>query len=260
MVSRSRAETKRLLKAYAESKDEIAREELVKSYVPLVRSICWRFRRSTEPQEDLFQVGQMGLLKAIEKFDPQIGTSFSTLAIPEVLGAILNYLRDHGTLIKVPRKLRRNKLAVDKASDRLAPTLGRRPTISELAQTCELSPQEIDEVMKLGRTGTPRSLDEQIRPVNGTKSVALADCVGSDDLEFDLLLNRMVLTSALSILPARERTILTLKFHHGLSQRHIADIIHISQMHVSRLERSALKKLRRHLQRSSASNGLEEFA
>ena len=125
MVTASRGEAIRLLKIYRETGDVSAREQLVANYVPLVRSLCRRFRTSREPQEDLVQVGMIGLLNAIEKYDPARGTSFSSLAIPEVMGAILNYLRDHGSLVRVPRDIRRNKLAMDKASDALAPTLGR---------------------------------------------------------------------------------------------------------------------------------------
>ena len=100
-----------LLESYRITGDVGPREQLVANYVPLVRRLCRRFLTSREPQEDLFQTGMLGLLSAIAKFDPDRGTSFSSLAIPEILGAILNYLRDHGSLIKVPRALRRNKLA-----------------------------------------------------------------------------------------------------------------------------------------------------
>lgn len=105
MVSTSATQTLKLLEAYRETADPGAREQLVSNYVPLVRRLCRRFRTSREPQEDLFQIGMIGLLNAIEKFDPERGTSFSSLAIPEVLGAILNYLRDHGSLIKGKRSV-----------------------------------------------------------------------------------------------------------------------------------------------------------
>ena len=130
MVSTLGAKTPSLIESYARTGSTYARGQLVSDYAPLVRSICRRFLSSRESQEDLFQVGVVGLLNAIDKFDLDRGTSFSSLATPEVLGAILNYLRDHGSLLEVPRGLRRNKLAIDRASESLATSLGRWPTVT----------------------------------------------------------------------------------------------------------------------------------
>ena len=134
MRNAATTETHRLLKAYRERRDGLARDKLVVNYSPLVRSLCNRFRRSKESSDDLFQVGVLGLLNAIEKYDPSYGTSFSSLAIPEVLGSILNYLRDHGTSIKLPRGLRSMRRRVDKAAEELALRLGRWSKIAELAE------------------------------------------------------------------------------------------------------------------------------
>ena len=257
-VTRSRAKTLQLLEAYKERGDRLAREQLVANYVPLVRSLCRRFLTSREPQEDLFQIGTIGLLNAIAKFDPNRGTSFSSLAIPEVLGAILNYLRDHGSLIKVPRTLRRNKLAIDKVSETLAPSLGRWPTIEELSHACQLSEHEINEATELGRVADPRSLDEHLDGDDAEGSVTLAEYIGREDDGFDLSLDRLTLATALDTLPVREKKILQLRFYGQLSQRQIADLIDISQMHVSRLERAALQKLRSVLVRSSAARGPQD--
>jgi RNA polymerase sigma-B factor len=252
MVSATGEETLRLLQAYKAVGDVNAREKLVSNYVPLVRRLCRRFRTSREPQEDLFQIGMIGLLNAVEKFDLERGTSFSSLAIPEILGAILNYLRDHGSLIKVPRTLRRNKLTIDKMSETLASSLGRWPTVAEVAAACELSENDVHEATELGRIGDPRSLDENVESDDTDGSVTLSEYVGSEDDGFDLSLDRLTLATALDTLPIREKTILTLRFYKGLSQRQIAERIDISQMHVSRLERSALQKLRLVLERNAA--------
>ena len=252
MVTTSAAETLKLLECYRTTSDVSAREQLVTNYVPLVRRLCRRFRTSREPQEDLFQIGMIGLLNAIEKFDPERGTSFSSLAIPEILGAILNYLRDHGSLIKVPRTLRRNKLTIDKVSESLASSLGRWPNAAELAEACDLTDREIADATELGRIGDPRSLDENVESDDTDGSVTLAEYVGKVDTGFDLSLDRLTLATALDTLPIREKNILTLRFYKGMSQRQIADRIDISQMHVSRLERGALQKLRLVLQKSSA--------
>ena len=252
MVSKSAEETLRLLEAYRERRDVSAREQLVSNYVPLVRRLCRRFRTSRKPQEDLFQIGMIGLLNAIEKFDPERGTSFSSLAIPEILGAILNYLRDHGSLIKVPRTLRRNKLTIDKVAESMASSLGRWPNTAEVAEASDLTEESVFEAIELGRIGDPRSLDESVESDVTDGSVTLSEYVGSIDEEFDLSLDRLTLATALDTLPLREKTILTLRFYKGMSQRQIAERISISQMHVSRLERAALQKLRGVLERRTA--------
>ena len=154
MVSKSAEETLRLLEAYRERRDVSAREQLVSNYVPLVRRLCRRFRTSRKPQEDLFQIGMIGLLNAIEKFDPERGTSFSSLAIPEILGAILNYLRDHGSLIKVPRTLRRNKLTIDKVAESMASSLGRWPNTAEVAEASDLTEESVFELLSLAESET----------------------------------------------------------------------------------------------------------
>ena len=211
MTKSNASETLALLATYRASGDASVRATLVANYEPLVRRLCRKFSSSREPQDDLFQVGMIGLLNSIEKFDPHRGSSFSSLAIPEIMGAILNYLRDHGSLLKIPRGVRCNKLTMDKTSEGIATTLGRWPSTAEIAEACDLTHDEVVEAAVLGRIGDPRSLDT---------------------------------------LPEREKLILQLRYFRALSQRQTADIISISQMHVSRLERAALNKLRLVLQRS----------
>ena len=252
MVSTSGTITVQLLEAYRQTGDAGAKEQLVTNYVPLVRSLCRRFRTSRESQEDLSQVGMIGLLNAIEKFDPNRGTSFSSLAIPEVLGAILNYLRDYGSLIKVPRALRRNKLTLDKVAEAMACSLGRWPSVVELAQECDLSEDEVRDAAEYARMGDPRSLDDRLSFQNADDSLPLSEYVGREDRGFDHSLDRLTLATALDTLPDREKTILKLRFYKELSQRQIAEQIHMSQMRVSRLERAALQKLRSVLSSSSA--------
>ena len=254
MASATADKTLRLLQVYRETNDPRAREQVAASYAPLVRRLCSRFRGSKEPQEDLFQVGMIGLLNAIEKFDPGYGASFSSLAIPVVHGSILNYLRDHGSLIKVPRALRRNKLAVDKASERLTARLGRWPTVAELAQECELSVANVNATMELASTWEPRSLDEGMESDDGDGTVTLSDLLGHEDKEYNMSLGRMTVEAALSTLPVRERTILTLRYYQELPQRQVARRMDISQMHVSRLERKALLKLRLYIQSRGANH------
>ena len=237
-------ETARLLESYGNSRDPAAREQLVANYMPLVHNLARRFQRSKEPQEDLVQIGAIGLLRAIDKFDLRHRVKFASLAIPEILGAILNYLRDHGCLVKAPRTLRTNRIALEKASDTLAARLGRWPTVAELADKCDLSERDINEAREFARNGEPRSLDQCMGAEDGETSPTLSELVGSEESGYEAALDRMTLEAALRSLPLREKTIITLKFYRGMSQRQIAQRVHLSQMHVSRLERSALSRLR----------------
>lgn len=237
-------ETKQLLRAYRTQGDAAARDRILENYVPLVKRVCSRFRGSQEPQDDLLQVGMIGLLNAIEKFDPSYGTAFTSLAIPEVLGSILNYLRDHGSLLKVPRGLRKNKLTVYRVGEELTSWLGRSPTTAELALATSLTEREVTEAQRFGRTGEPRSLDAPVETLESGGSCTLADILGGDDDELEFSDDRLDLEDAMKSLTDRERSILLLRFHKSLSQRQAAKVIGISQMHVSRLERAALSKLR----------------
>ena len=255
MASSPPVETLQLFEAYREMGDATAREQLVVKHVPLVRSLCRRFHSSAEQREDLFQIGMIGLLNAIEKFDPNYGTSFVSLAIPKVLGAISNHLRDHGNLLKVPRPLVEHRMTVNKVSGALACRLGHWPTVAELAEACGLSEGDVCEALTFGQTGEPRSLDEEMEYEDTDRRVTLYEQVSCKDDEFGPLIDRLTLATAQDYLPPRERLILELRFYKDMSQRQIAGRIGISQMHVSRLERKALRILRGVLKRSSAPPG-----
>ena len=138
----------------------------------------------------------------------------------------------------MPRALRRNKLMIDRMSETLASSVGHWPTTDELTQACDLSEEDIIKAAQLGRTGDPWSLDERLDVGDSGDGVTLSECVGGEDVEFDLSLDRLALAAALDTLPPREKTILRLRFYDELSQRQIAARIDISQMHVSRLERA----------------------
>ena len=229
---------------YASSGDARARERLVAKYTPLVRRVSNRYSGSRESREDLFQVGIVGLLSAIDKFDARRGTSFTALAFPEVRGAILNHLRGHGSLIKVPRTLQTLRLTVEKASEGIAPRLGRWPTCTEVAEACDLSEEDVEAALKLSRGESARSLDRGIGADDGDSTTTLGDMVGQEDPGYELGLLRMAMRSVLDRLPLRERRIVTLRYYRGLTQRQTAEVVAVSQMHVSGLERGALKKMR----------------
>ena len=160
------------------------------------------------------------------------------------MGAILNYLPGHGSLLKIPRELRRNKLAMDKVSDSISAMYGRKATPTEIAEACDLTETEITDASKLRRTGDPRSLNERFETENGDDGASLSDYVGVEDEVHNISLDQLTLATALGTLPEREKTILQLRYFRSMPHRQTAEIVSISQMNVSRLERAALNKLR----------------
>jgi len=147
----SKSEARRLLELYQQSRDMTARERLVEDHLPLVRRLCRRFNHSGEPLEDLIQAGSIGLLKAIEKYHPARGNSFIAFAVPEIVGEIKNYFRDHGWAVKIPRKLQEQKMVVDRTVENLTQELGRSPTIPEIAQATGFLQEEIYNTFELER-------------------------------------------------------------------------------------------------------------
>ena len=221
-----------------------SRDYMVEKYLPLVRRLAWKFNRSGEPLEDLVQVGAVGLIKAIQKYDPTKGSNFPAYAIPVIVGEIKNYFRDHGWAVKVPRKLQAQWLSVRKAVESLEQNLGRSPGIQEIVEATGFSREEVMDTFELTSLGNPLSLDNEYQGDNGEESYTLADSLGDEDPRFDGLLHELTLSDALRSLAPREKTIIQLKFYAGLSQTQIGNRMGISQMHVSRLQRKAIDKLR----------------
>ena len=168
-----------------------ARDRLVEHHLPLVRRLCKRFRDCGEPLEDLIQIGTIGLIKAVEKFDPSRGFSFITYAVPVIVGEIKNFLRDHGWAVKVPRKLQKQKLMVQRAVETLTQTRGRSPTVQEIAEATDLTQEEIFGTFELVNYGRPLSLDEEYGGTGGDGVSSLVEYVGSEDPQFDKLSDRI---------------------------------------------------------------------
>lgn len=223
------------------------RDRLVKKYLPLVHRLSRKFRNCPEPLEDLAQVGTIGLMRALENFDPSRGVRFETYAVPVILGEIKNHLRDHGWSFKVPRKVQAHRLAVQRAVDDISQMMGRSPTIPEIADATGLSKEEILDSMEVIIHNRPLSLDAE-RDANGNGEVVrLIDCVGGEDPQFTRTIDKMDLNNTMRCLGTREQVIIHLKFYRGLTQTEIATRLGISQMHVSRLQRVALSKLKQEL-------------
>ena len=233
-----------LLDLWRESGDLAARDRLVSDYLPLVGRLCRRFAHVGEPLEDLVQVGTIGLLKAINKFDRLRGNHFVAFAVPVIVGEIKNYFRDHGWAVKVPRKLQQRKLAVDRTVAVLTQELGRVPTAPEIGRAAGFSTEEVYQTFEVERYGRPLSLDAEYHREDSQDPASILDYLGSEDPDLEGLADKMDLKVALGCVDPREQTILYLKFYSGLSQTAIAHRLGISQMHVSRLQRNALSKLR----------------
>lgn len=220
------------------------RDELVVVHLNLVRFLAVRFANRGEPLDDLVQVGTVGLLKAIDRFELERGVEFTTYATPTIVGEIKRYFRDKGWAVKVPRRLQELNLAVNRASDKLAISLGRSPTVAELAEHLNAGEDEILEAQELGQAYNLLSLDSEVSGESDKKSQTLADTVGVNDAGLALLEDRANLERAFQVLTGRERVIIYLRFYESVSQTEIAKRLNVSQMHVSRLQAKALEKLR----------------
>jgi RNA polymerase sigma-B factor len=242
-----RQRTRALLSRLADANDterEGLREELVVAHLNLVRFLAMKFVNRGEPLDDLVQVGTLGLLKAIDRFDTERGVEFTTYATPTIVGEIKRHFRDKGWAVKVPRRLQELNQSVNRSVDALAIELGRSPTVAELAERLSASEEEILEAQELGQAYNLLSLDSEVGGDGDKKSQTLADTVGMTDAGMELLEDRANLERAFHVLTGRERVIIYLRFYESVSQTEIAARLQVSQMHVSRLQAKALEKLR----------------
>jgi RNA polymerase sigma-B factor len=224
------------------------RTDLVVAHLNLVRYLAVKFANRGETLDDLIQVGTVGLLKAIDRFDLERGVEFTTYATPTIVGEIKRYFRDKGWAVKVPRRLQELNLSVNRAIEKLAVNLGRSPTIPELAEHLHASEEEILEAQELGQAYNLLSLDTEVSPEGERKSQTLGDYIGTTDAGLTLLEDKANLERAFEVLSGRERVILYLRFYENVSQTEIAKRLNVSQMHVSRLQQKALEKLKTVLQ------------
>lgn len=222
--------------------DPEVRDELVRMHLPLVEYLARRFRNRGEPLEDLVQVATIGLIKSIDRFDLERGVEFSTYATPTIVGEIKRHFRDKGWAIRVPRRLQELKLTLTKATGELSQTLGRSPTVSELATHLGLQEEEILEGLESANAYSAVSLDAT--DSGDDDSPAVSDSLGMIDEALEGVEYRESLKPLLDKLPAREKKILVLRFFGNMTQSQIAAELGISQMHVSRLLARTLAQLR----------------
>ncbi len=229
---------------------ERLRDELVVAHLNLVRFLAHKFSNRGEPLEDLIQVGTLGLINAIDRFDTNRGVEFTTYATPTIVGEIKRYFRDKGWAVKVPRRLQERNLAVHRARERLTASLDRSPTAGEIADYLGLSAEAVLEAQELGRAYNVVSLDNAMEGDAGDgPAQRLADVIGAVDGELDLLEDRAALERAIGVLAGRERAVVYLRFFESISQTEIARRLNVSQMHVSRTQAKALAKMRAFLER-----------
>ncbi len=232
--------TRELFRRYKEDGDMEAREQLVMSHLNLVRFLANKFKNRGEPLDDLVQVGYLGLLKAIDRFDPDRGLEFTTYATPTILGEIKRHFRDKGWSVRVPRRLQELSAKVNQATDTLTTQFQRSPTIQEIADYLDAS---VDEVLEAMESSSAYSSV----PLEGTGSSenddapSVIDRYGSEDNAFTD--DRLVIEEALKGFSPREREVIELRFLKGMTQIEIAEQLGISQVQVSRLLRRTLKKI-----------------
>lgn len=220
------------------------RNRLVRMHLPLVEHLARRFRNRGEPLDDLTQVATIGLIKSVDRFDPERGVEFSTYATPTVVGEIKRHFRDKGWAVRVPRRLQELRLALTTATAELSQQHGRSPTVHELAEKLAISEEEVLEGLESANAYSTLSLDV---PDTDDESPAVADTLGAEDEALEGVEYRESLKPLLEDLPPREKRILLLRFFGNMTQSQIAQEVGISQMHVSRLLARTLAQLREKL-------------
>ena len=252
----SREELRALHRRYRETTDaaerDLIRARLVDNYHDFVYFLARKFANRGEPLEDIAQVGYLGLIKAIERFDPDLGYEFTTFATLTVAGEIKRYFRDKGTAIRFPRRLQELHQSVLRVNEQMKNELGREPTVTELADRLGVTPDDVTEAMEMGPAVVPVSLDQPVGSGDGQESRSVAEQIGGADPELDRVEMRDVLERAMEHLTPRERAIMAMRFYEQMSQSEIAKRLGISQMHVSRLQRAALEQLRKYVPQESA--------
>jgi RNA polymerase sigma-B factor len=224
---------------------ERLRDELVTEHLPVAKHIARRFGHRGEPHDDLVQVATVGLINAVDRFDPERGSDFLSFAVPTIMGEVRKYFRDSSWSVRMPRRLKELHLAINAGSSRLSQNLGRAPTPSELAAHLGLSREEVHEGLAAGNAYHSASLDDLLLAEDSSNS--LGNTLGSEDPELEVVEQREALHPLLEQLPERERKIVVMRFFGNMTQTQIAEQVGISQMHVSRLLAQTLDRLRNRL-------------
>lgn len=238
---------RQLLYRYHHDGDLAAREQLITLYLPLVRSLARRYSYRGEQLEDLVQVGCIGLIKAIDRFDLERGVELTTYATPNIIGEIKRHFRDKGWAVRVPRGLQELNVRLSKLIEELTVQLERSPTIAELAKASNATEEEVLEALETGQAYSSVSLSSGPQGSDEDGELDPLESFGTLDAQYAITEDRAVLAPGFSALDERERYILHLRFFEGLTQSQIASRVGISQMHVSRLIRRSLTKIKQEI-------------
>jgi RNA polymerase sigma-B factor len=235
-------EDRRLLERYHHEGDQAAREALVERFLPLARQLARRYQRGSEPLDDLIQVASLGLLKAIDRFEPDRPTAFSSFAVPTILGELKRHFRDRGWSVRVPRDLQELAVRVERVGEDLTRQLGRAPSPGEIGEQIGVTTEQVLEAREAAGAYRAVSLD---RPRDDDEdSDGMSESMGVEDPGFGLAEDAATVQRLMSVLGDRERKVLRLRFEEDLTQSEIGARVGVSQMHVSRLIRQAVERLR----------------
>lgn len=241
---KTKEELQMMLAAYQVQPTGELQTIIVTHFRQLVESLAAKFARGHEPLEDLVQVGMIGLLAAIRRYDPAYGRTFESFAVPTIVGEIKRHIRDKTWSVHVPRRIKELTPKLKKAVDELTIALQRSPQICEIAASMGVSQEEVLETMEMGRSYHSLSVDSELEADSDGGTVTLLDLIGSEDEGFGRIERSLTLEKLFHVLNTREKDIIQLTFFDNLSQKQAGDLLGISQMHVSRLQRKALGKLR----------------
>jgi RNA polymerase sigma-B factor len=236
-------EDRRLLERLHRHGDQAAREQLVERFLPLARQLARRYQHGGEQLDDLVQVASLGLLKAIDRFDPARETAFSSFAVPTILGELKRHFRDKGWSVRVPRDLQELAVRVDRVTDELARELGRAPTLAEVAERTGSTSEQVLEAREAAAAYRAVSLDRP-RDEDEDGDAGVGEAVGIEDPGFGVAEDAATVERLMRVLSMREREVLRLRFAEDLTQSEIGARVGVSQMHVSRLIRQAVAQLR----------------
>lgn len=241
-----------LLIRYHREGDPAAREQALVELMPLVRALAARYAGRGEPLEDLVQVGSVGLIKAVDRFDVDRGVDFASYAVPTIVGEIRRHFRDKSWAMHVPRRLKELSVRLSRLLDELTSELGRSPTVSELAEAAGVDEEDVVDALDSTNAYSTRSLHA---PFEEGGDDSLAEKLGTDEAGYEEVEDGSFIAAGLDALEERERQIVELRFFREMTQSQIAAEVGISQMHVSRLLRRALAKMRGRLEEVSAYDG-----
>ncbi|TQR34129.1 RNA polymerase sigma factor SigB [Lysinibacillus sphaericus] len=239
----SKEDILRWIALYQLTEDDEALTNLVMHYQYLVESIARKYSNGKSHYDDIAQVGMLGLLGAIRRFNPNVGQSFEAFAVPTIVGEIKRFLRDKTWDVHVPRRIKELGPRIKATVEALIIELQRSPSIKEIADQLEVEEEEVLEAMEMSRSYHALSMDHSVESDSDGNTVTLLDMMGKEDDGFELTNKRMIVSDAMSILDEREREIIQLTYLEQLTQNEVGERLGISQMHVSRIQRKAIKKL-----------------